>query len=263
MKAQSINGYYEVPECVKHVHLDVLLAVMRLHMLIMGQVSCSHSVSSNKRCQLACVGARIVQSRRRLGFQADTASLGTQALALYRVASLTLLVVPCPPLDRWAAGVAFLCAGIAMVAFHYSMPFGATSSVLAWHWVGDLILCIARRILHLPLTRYVDDYSGPERQVLLVIPSLMVLATLVLRRPETMRQGMNLFARLVRMLLGADAISDAKLEYGTELSILGMLVCVAYVVPGFSSGFSAFIPPFAGAASPQGRSLQTLCGQGQ
>jgi hypothetical protein len=38
MKAQSINGHYEVPERVKHDHLDVLLAVMRLHMLIIGQV---------------------------------------------------------------------------------------------------------------------------------------------------------------------------------------------------------------------------------
>ena len=50
-----------------------------------------------------------------------------------------------------------------MVAFHYGMPFGATGSVFTWHRVGDLILYIARILLFMALSRYVDAYFGPER----------------------------------------------------------------------------------------------------
>ena len=37
-----------------------------------------------------------------------------------------------------------------------------------------------------------------------------------------MQQGMLLFARLVRMLLGEAAIANHKLEFGDELTILGI-----------------------------------------
>ncbi len=40
-----------------------------------------------------------------------------------------------------------------------------------------------------------------------------------------MAHAMTCFARLVRLLLGADAIADRKLEYGTQLLVLGMQAC--------------------------------------
>jgi hypothetical protein len=53
--------------------------------------------------------------------------------------------------------------GIMMCAFHRSMPFGATSSVRAWHRVGALLAHLARKLLFLPVLRYVDDYFSCER----------------------------------------------------------------------------------------------------
>ena len=50
-----------------------------------------------------------------------------------------------------------------MVSFHHGCPFGATASVVAWHRVGALIEKIARKILHVPLLRYVDDFFAAER----------------------------------------------------------------------------------------------------
>ena len=63
-------------------------------------------------------------------------------------------------------GVAYLWKGRPKVAFHHSMPFGATASVAAWSSVGELILDIARELLMLPVFRYVDDYFAAERHAL-------------------------------------------------------------------------------------------------
>ena len=62
--------------------------------------------------------------------------------------------------------------GVAMVSVHHAMPFGATASVVAWHKVGGLIQSIARRLLHIPVFRYVDDYFTPERCVHLISVSI-------------------------------------------------------------------------------------------
>ena len=165
MKAGSINGHYNMPGAVAHDHLDDLLAAMRLHFELIG-------------ASPGLVTADIDSAFRR---------------------------IPLNVQHRWAAGVAYLHNGIAYVAFHYAMPFGATSSVFNWHRVGDLILTIARRILHMPLSRYVDDYFGPER-------------------PENMEQCSQLFARLVRMFLGESAIAIDKLKSDLSLVVLGILV---------------------------------------
>jgi hypothetical protein len=108
-------------------------------------------------------------------------------------------------LVRWAAAVAYVLGGEAMVSFHHAMPFGATSSVLAWDQVGDLLCVLARRLLHVPVFRYVDDFFCPER-------------------PETMEHGMATFARLVRLLLGETAVAERKLEFGHVLAVLGIVV---------------------------------------
>ena len=45
------------------------------------------------------------------------------------------------------------------------MPFGAKASVYAWERLGHLIATVARRVLKLPVFRYVDDFFAPEPQV--------------------------------------------------------------------------------------------------
>ena len=71
--------------------------------------------------------------------------------------------VPLKPSHRWAAGVTFIHEGVAWVSVHNAAPFGATSSVHSWEREGELICKIARRMLGLPIYRYVDDYFGPDR----------------------------------------------------------------------------------------------------
>ena len=89
------------------------------------------------------------------------------------------------------------------------MPFGATASVVAWHRVGDLLLEIARRLLHLPAFRYVDDYFAAERTGIA-------------------QHGLGTFVRLVRAVLGSSAVADAKTEFRPELVILGIQVTSGY-----------------------------------
>ena len=97
--------------------------------------------------------------------------------------------------------------GYAWVAKHFAMPFGATASVEAWHRFGALVAELARRLLFLPVFRYVDDFYAAERF-------------------ECMRHGMECFVRLVRALLGPSAVSDKKVECGRSLVILGIHVRV-------------------------------------
>ena len=96
-------------------------------------------------------------------------------------------------------------SGVTWISVHTAMPFGATASVYAWHRVGALICSIARKLLKMPIFRYVDDYFSAER-------------------PDTAEHSMQIFARLVRMLLGPSSISDRKLEWGLRLQVLGMCV---------------------------------------
>ena len=96
----------------------------------------------------------------------------------------------------------------AWVSTHYACPFGALAAVHAWERVGELLAVIARRVLHVAVYRYVDDYFAPER-------------------PQTMQHAMGCFARLVRVLLGSSALADRKLACGTSLCILGVDVMLS------------------------------------
>ena len=89
--------------------------------------------------------------------------------------------IPLLEAHKWVAGVAYLHNGAPLrvkcicifvlffrsgkpwVATHHAAPFGATASVVAWHRVGALIAALARKLLHIPVLRYVDDYFAPER----------------------------------------------------------------------------------------------------
>ena len=108
-------------------------------------------------------------------------------------------------IHRWAAGVAYKYLDRTLVALHYAMPFGASGSVVAWHRIGDLLCKIARKLLHIALLRYVDDYFGPECL-------------------ETMDHCLEVVARLFRCILGDDAVAIEKLECGATLGILGIQV---------------------------------------
>ena len=41
-------------------------------------------------------------------------------------------------------------------------------------------------------------------------------------RPETVKHALETFVRLIRAILGQDAVADRKVEYGKDLVILGI-----------------------------------------
>ena len=126
MKEDSVNGSCTLPGKVSHDHLDSLLVLLRLVFEMTGVVPWL--------------------------WKADVDA------AFRRVPLLGAHV--------WAAGVAYLLDGVAWCSFHYATPFGATSSVWAWHRIGAMLEYLARKLLHIPVLRYVDDYFSAERREL-------------------------------------------------------------------------------------------------
>ena len=117
--------------------------------------------------------------------------------------------VPIDVEHTWAYGVAFLHDGIVWTSVHTSSPLGAVASVHAWERIGALVAHIARKCLKLVLARYVDDYFGCE--------SL-----------ETLEHALSCFARLVRLLLGESALAEKKLDFGSNLEVLGIEMQVSW-----------------------------------
>ena len=115
--------------------------------------------------------------------------------------------VPIKEDDRWAAWVAFLLDGKVLTARHIGLMFGSVGSVHGWGRVGALIRHVAREWLMLPVLRYVDDYFSTEGEA-------------------TAAHALSCFARLVRTMLGGDALAEAKTECGRPLTILGIQVDV-------------------------------------
>ena len=132
--------------------------------------------------------------------------------------------IPIKKAHTWAAAVVFKAAGKASacmcrqkhflfvcalckvwVSVHKACPFGALSSVHGWERLGRLITTLARRVLFLPVQRYVDDLFAPEH-------------------PDSLEHAMLCFARFTRILLGPDAIEERKLEHGKHLIVLGTMV---------------------------------------
>ena len=71
--------------------------------------------------------------------------------------------LPLLPEHRRHARVAFRCDGGVKIFQHCALPFGAISSVHHWERIGALLCAIARRILHLPVYRFVDDFFAACR----------------------------------------------------------------------------------------------------
>ena len=97
-----------------------------------------------------------------------------------------------------------------------SLPFGATSSVHHWERVGELLKAIARRVVHLLVLRFVDDFFTADRS-------------------ECAAHAKRIFARLVKCLLGPTAIAEHKLMHANPLPVLGIQV-------GINSAAAAFQP---------------------
>lgn len=208
----SINGHSAMPEKICHDHLDDLALAMQAFYELNNQVRESGWLSTAARSVL-----------RRPPFGVPFVRVLFQAPGQWKAdIDAAFRRVPIREAHKWAAGVAYVSEGQTHIAFHEGvsllrivharvscagvcsgMPFGASSSVYAWHRVGALLSAAARHMLHLPVYRYVDDFFGIER-------------------PETAEHAMNVFARLVRLLLGQTAIAERKLEHGSVLVVLGM-----------------------------------------
>ena len=142
-KAGSVNGNFQPDVVMKHDHLDDLLASMRLHK--------EWTSTARGPCSRA-----IFCFYTWLAFDKAPALMKADIDSAYRR-------VPIKQTHRWAASVAWKCRGQTWTATHIGMPFGATASGIAWHKVGDLLALIGRRLLGLPLLRYVDDYFAVDR----------------------------------------------------------------------------------------------------
>ena len=71
--------------------------------------------------------------------------------------------VPLLPRHRRHAKIAFKCNDRINIFQHCATPFGALSSVHHWERIGTLLCTVARRILHLPVFRFVDDFFAACR----------------------------------------------------------------------------------------------------
>ena len=91
------------------------------------------------------------------------------------------------------------------ISQHTSMPFGAVASVHAWDRVGAFFRELGRKLFHLVLFRYVDDFFAVDWE-------------------DVIENAKEVFARLVQACLGSEAISARKLEAGNGLVILGVVI---------------------------------------
>jgi len=111
--------------------------------------------------------------------------------------------IPAKLEHRWLLWIVFMVGNTVVAARHNSMCFGATASVHAWNRVGGLITHIARKLLHIPLLRYVDDMFS-------------------LDRPACVAHSLECLARVVRALMGRHSLQPKKMSYGLPLVVLGV-----------------------------------------
>ena len=122
-KLHSVNGATEMPERIRHDHLDELVEQMALFRKLTHEVPALWKLD-------------IDSAFRRVPLRED---------------------------HRWASAVAFMFEGEAYVTRHNCCAFGAVSSVWAWERIGAVIVNVARRRLKIPAFRYVDDLFAADR----------------------------------------------------------------------------------------------------
>ena len=113
--------------------------------------------------------------------------------------------VPIQPGHRAFAWVTYRLRGRAMAAQHITLPFGRLACVHGWERAGSFLAAAARKLLWLPVLRYVDDFFSAERKGLA-------------------EHADQCFARPVRALLGPSAMQDRKMTWGPSIVILGLRV---------------------------------------
>ena len=72
--------------------------------------------------------------------------------------------VPLPAAQRRFAWVAFRHKGSVLMCQHYALAFGMIGSVFGWDAIGALLCILLRRLLFLPMLRWVDDFYAVVRQ---------------------------------------------------------------------------------------------------
>jgi len=134
------------------------------------------------------------------------------------------LQIPIAPEDRWACGIAFESDRKTVTSQHITAPFGSVASIHAWERIGAALAHLAPNLIKIPVLRYVDDFFGPE-MYLHSWYSFNLHAScdgFLFNRSETAENAMKCFARLVKLLMGDDAISADKLDCGVNIDILGV-----------------------------------------
>ena len=105
-----------------------------------------------------------------------------------------------------------------MVAVHNACPFGAVSSVQAWERVGAMITQVVRKILRVPMFRYVDDGFGADRRDRIDSPrALQACAHSPSSRPACAEHAMKCVKRVVEAILGEGAVSEKKCDACAKL----------------------------------------------
>lgn len=131
--------------------------------------------------------------------------------------------IPIMPGHRQYAGVLFKEGGQTWFAKHAAMPFGAIASVHAWDRVGAFLRELGRKLLHLALFRYVDDFFAPDWDEV-IENAKDTFARCASVAYMCIAGVCDLLQRLVRACLGQGAISERKLESGNGLVILGVVI---------------------------------------
>ena len=65
--------------------------------------------------------------------------------------------VPTAPDERWAFVSAWIFQNEWWISEQYALVFGETAGGFGWDEQGEFIRHVACRLLHLPMSRYVDD----------------------------------------------------------------------------------------------------------
>ena len=89
---------------------------------------------------------------------------------------------------------------------------------------GELIKVLARRILKLPVLRFVDDYFSAESKETAQHAMKCFARCVCIFHVCRSLVPATCFTRLVRAIMGEDAIAKNKLEHGNPLTILGITV---------------------------------------
>ena len=119
--------------------------------------------------------------------------------------------IPILPLHRKFSWIAFRDKETTYVARHNALCFGSTGSVFAWNRLGMFIQFLILKVLRITTARWVDDYFWIEPD-------------------DTSAHAASCVERMVKFILGDDAIEKSKLQHGKALEILGLQITLSFDV---------------------------------